>query len=157
MSDDTRRDFLRESGCFVIALTGLGLSPRLLAALPVTTIEGATNGNDRSYPIPASDSVSIDRTNQVIVVRAEGRVFAFALSCPHENAAVKWVEKDKRFQCSKHDSRYQPDGVYRSGRATRNMDRFPIRKDGNTIVIDLDRVFHSDADKDAWAAANVAV
>ena len=57
----------------------------------------------------------------------------------------------------KHDSRYQPDGVYTSGRATRNMDRFPIRKDGNTIVIDLDRVFHSDADKDAWAAASLAV
>jgi nitrite reductase/ring-hydroxylating ferredoxin subunit len=157
MSDDTRRDFLHQTGCVVMALTALGLSPRLLAALPVTTIEGTSAGSDRSYPIPASDSVSIDRTNQVIIVRFNGRVFAFALACPHENAALKWVDKDKRFQCTKHDSKYQPDGVYTAGRATRNMDRFPIRKDGNTVVIDDGRVFHSDTDKDAWAAASVAV
>ena len=44
-----------------------------------------------------------------------------ALSCPHQNNAVKWVAKDHCFQCTKHDSQYQPDGVYTSGRATRNL------------------------------------
>ena len=157
MSDETRRDFLHQGGCLVMALTALGLSPRLLSALPVTTIEGTTTGRERAYPIPPADSVSIDRETQAILVRFEGHVFVFALSCPHENAAVRWVEKDKRFACSKHDSKYQPDGVCTSGRATRNMDRFPIRRDAASVVIDLDRVFHSDIDKDAWAAASVAV
>src|SRR6476646_6721266 len=105
MSDDTRRDFLQQTGCFGMALTAMGLSPRLLAALPVTFVEGVQTGHDRSYPIPAADGVSIDRANQVIVVRLSGHVFAFALSCPHENAALKWVDKDKRFQCTKHDSK----------------------------------------------------
>lgn len=156
MCDETRREFLQQTGCVVMALTAFGL-PARLGALPVTSIEGAARGTDRTYPIPAADGVSIDRANQVILVRFSGHVFAFALACPHENAALKWVDKDRRFQCTKHDSKYQPDGVYTSGRATRNMDRFPIRKDGNAIVVDVDRVFHSDTDKDAWTAASVAV
>lgn len=63
-----------------------------------------------------------------------------SLVCPHEHAAVRWVDKEHRFQCTKHDSRYQPDGLYTSGRATRNLDRF-----------------QSDKDPSGWAAAVVAV
>jgi nitrite reductase/ring-hydroxylating ferredoxin subunit len=153
----TRREFLcRTSGCFALALTAVGV-PREVWALPVRMIEGRGAGRDKSYPIPPADGVSIDRDTQVILVRYQGKVMAFALSCPHESAAVKWVEKDSRFQCTKHDSKYQPDGVYTSGRATRNMDRLPIRKDGANVVVDIDKAFHSDLDASAWAAAVVAV
>jgi len=76
---------------------------------------------------------------------------------PHENAVVKWLAKDGRFQCSKHDSQYTPNGTYTSGHATRNLDRFPIRRDGNSVVVSLDRVFHSDQNAQAWAAASVDV
>ena len=128
-----------------------------LSALPVSMTDGRTEGTGRSYPIPASDSVNVDREEQVIVVRYQNHVFAFNLACPHQNAAVKWVASDQRFQCTKHDSRYKPDGEYTSGRATRNMDRFAIRKDGASVVIDLDRLFRSDEDAAGWAAASVAV
>jgi nitrite reductase/ring-hydroxylating ferredoxin subunit len=87
--------------------------------------------------------VNIDRDAQVILVRASGKVFAFALSCPHQNAAVKWVAKDRRFQCTKHDSRYQPDGAYTEGHATRNLDRFPIRREADAVIVSLDAVFRS--------------
>ena len=33
---------------------------------------GLSNGQDRSYPIPAADSVSIDRSQAVIIVRHQG-------------------------------------------------------------------------------------
>jgi Rieske Fe-S protein len=62
---------------------------------------------------------------------------------------------DHRFQCTHHDSKYTPDGTYTSGRATRNMDRFPIRRDGATLHVDVTRVFHSDQDAAGWAAASV--
>ena len=78
-------------------------------------------------------------------------------ACPHEHAAVKWVAKDGRFQCSKHDSRYTPEGTYTSGRATRNLDRFPIRREGDTIVVTVDRVFRSDQDSAGWTAASVGI
>jgi Rieske Fe-S protein len=84
-------------------------------------------------------------------------VFVFALACPHENNAVKWVAKDHRFQCTKHDSQYQPDGLHTSGRATRNMDRYVIRRDGDSVVVDLHKWVESDKDPGGWAAATIAV
>ena len=52
---------------------------------------------------------------------------------------------------------YQPDGVFISDRATRNMDRFAVRRDAGTIVVDVDKVFKSDQDAAGWAAAVVAL
>lgn len=158
MSDHLdRREFLRGGGCLALALAATGLSATNAVALPVTPITSSTSGEERTYPIPAADGVSIDRDAQVILVRVQGHAFAFALSCPHQNAAVRWSEKDHRFQCSKHDSKYQPDGVYTSGRATRNMDRFAIRRDGTSIVVDLQRLFQSDIDAAGWASAVASV
>jgi nitrite reductase/ring-hydroxylating ferredoxin subunit len=101
--------------------------------------------------------VSIDREQQIIITRFDGHVCALALACPHQNAAVKWLAVDHRFQCTKHDSVYRPDGAYTSGRATRNLDRFPIRRDGDSIVVDVTRVFRSDTDAAAWSAAVVTL
>ena len=80
-----------------------------------------------------------------------------ALACPHQNATVKWVDKDHRFQGTKHDSRYTPDGTYTSGRATRNLDRFPIRLEDDTVVVATDRVYRSDQAQGAWNAAHADI
>jgi Rieske Fe-S protein len=134
------------------------LLPDDARALPVLFAEGVPQGNgERRYPIPASDSVTVDRSAQVIVVRAADHVYVFSLSCPHENNAVKWVAKDRRFHCTKHDSQYQPNGVHTSGRATRNMDRYVIRREGDSIVVDLHTWVQSDKDPAGWAAATIAL
>ena len=125
--------------------------------LPVAAIAGAGAGKEKTYPVPASDSVNVDRGNSLIVVRYQNHVYAFSLACPHEQAAVKWVEKQRRFFCTKHDSEYTPDGTYQTGHATRNLDRFPVRKDGASLIVSLDRVFHSDANQAAWASAVIDV
>ena len=152
-SNESRRAFLKKGGCGIFTLTALGLAADL--ALPVSAIAGAGAGPERSYPIPATDGVNIDRKAQVIVVRYANRAYAFALACPHEHAVVKWLKKDNRFQCSKHDSQYTPDGKYTSGKATRNLDRFPIRKEGSMLIVMMDRVFQSDASATAWNDAAV--
>jgi Rieske Fe-S protein len=118
---------------------------------------GERVGNEWRSLIPASDSVNIDHKAQVILVRAQGHVFVFNLACPHQNAAVKWLPADARFQCTKHNSKYTPDGVYLAGRATRNLDRFAVRRDGNFVVADLDRLIQSDKDAAGWAAAMIPV
>ena len=109
------------------------------------------------YPIPATDGVTIDDKNEVILVRWQSQIYAFNLSCPHQNTALKWLAADGRFQCPKHKSRYQPDGTFISGRATRNMDRLPIKRDGSSVVVDVDHAFESDKDQAAWRAATVQV
>ena len=151
-----RRSFLRQSGCGLLTLTllGLGESTR---ALPITTLEGMGTDTERRYPIPSADGVSIDRRAQIILVRYANQVYAMALACPHENAAVKWIAKDRRFQCSKHDSRYTPDGTYTSGHSTRNLDRFPVRREQNEVVVTVDRVYRSDQNLTAWTSAGVAL
>lgn len=152
----SRRRFLVQGGCGLFTVAALGL-PCGSEALTVSCVEGTTERNEQRYPLPAADGVTIDSRAQVILVRYAGHVYAMALACPHEHAAVKWVSRDGRFQCSKHDSRYTPEGTYTSGRATRNLDRFPIRRDGDAIVVTVDRVFRSDQDSAGWNAAAVSL
>jgi Rieske Fe-S protein len=143
----TRRVFLQEAGG--------GLVAALLVAIAATNAHASTA--EKRYPIPSSDGAAIDRDAQVILVRYQNRVVALAQACPHQNAAVKWLPGDGRFQCSKHDSRYTPDGVHTAGRATRNMDRFPITRDGASIVVDVSRVYRSDQDAAGWAGAAITL
>jgi nitrite reductase/ring-hydroxylating ferredoxin subunit len=154
--DCGRRDFLRAGGCFVAALAAIGL-PVSLEGLPVVEVNGTGTGNEKRYSLPTSDGVNIDHGTQVILVRFQNSVFAFALACPHEHAAVKWLSKDKRFQCSKHDSQYQPNGTYTTGHATRNLDRFAIRREDAAVFVDLHRWFESDKDPVGWASAVVVI
>ena len=154
-----RREFLRHVALLVSgAVAGVAGAAVPASALPARFGEPAgASGNELTYPLPEADSATIDRDNSVIVVRYQGKVFAFNLSCPHENAAVRWKPAVSRFECSRHDSRYQPDGVYTSGRATRNMDRFAVRRNGSSLVVDVSRLIQSDTQKAQWEAAVVAL
>jgi nitrite reductase/ring-hydroxylating ferredoxin subunit len=152
-----RREFIQTAGCFAFALGALGLSSDTALALPVAESEGVAEGAERRYPIPAGDSVNVDREAQVIIVRSQNHVYAFSLSCPHQNNAVKWVQKEARFQCTKHDSKYRPDGAYTSGRATRNLDRYAVRRAGDSVLVDMRHWMQSDKDPAGWAAATVAI
>jgi nitrite reductase/ring-hydroxylating ferredoxin subunit len=141
----SRRDFLQ-----IVAALGL-------AALPVLFVDGVEAAGAQKYPFPAADSVTIDRKQQVIIVRAQGHVYAFNLSCPHENTALKWLPKDNRFQCPKHQSQVPAERHVRAGRATRNMDRLAIRREGNDLYVDLSHIIKSDTDRPAWDAATITV
>ena len=136
-----RRDFLRE----VVARFGVA----------VTFVSGIGTRADKTYPIPATDGVAIDKVESVIVARAGAKVFAFSLACPHQNTALRWDAGNKRFQCPKHRSRYQPDGVFIDGRATRGLDRFAVRQDGDKLVVNLDALYQEDKNPTEWAAAFV--
>jgi Rieske Fe-S protein len=156
--DSDRRAFLRTSAAAVAAaLLGLGARrAEALAPLEFTTARGA-RGQTRLYGIPVKDGAVIDRDNEVILTRWQGAVYAFALSCPHQNTALKWLEADGRFQCPKHKSKYRPDGSFIEGRATRGMDRYAIRKDGAGVAVDLDVLHEEDKDAEGWAAAVVKI
>jgi nitrite reductase/ring-hydroxylating ferredoxin subunit len=146
-----RRDFIRQ---VVVLAAGLVAGSRGIASaldLPVGFGEAAGRAGDEiTYPLPAADGATIDRDNAVIVVRFKGKVMAFNLSCPHQTAAVRWRPVDLRFECSKHDSVYTPDGIYVGGRATRNMDRFTLKRSGNSIIVNVAQMLQSDEQKAAW-------
>jgi Rieske Fe-S protein len=155
----TRREALgRISAAAVAAMASVALRPETAEALPVVAGTGAQTGPDeRTFPLPAADGVTIDREAQVILVRFQGKAYAFNLACPHENTALRWRQRDLRFQCPRHESQYQPDGTFIQGRATRNMDRFAVKRAGDSLVVDLARLFRSDQQPQEWAAAAVPV
>ena len=155
----SRRRFLRDSFLSVAgALVAVGMSKTAALAMPLEFTKAThAHGNTRAYAVPSADGAQIDKDNEVIVVRWQNAVYAFNLSCPHQNTALKWDDGDHGFQCPKHHSRFQPDGSYiaGSGRATRAMDRFAIQSQGAGVTVDLDKLYQEDTDDAQWTAAVV--
>ena len=158
IASTTRRAFVRDAVIGVAgALATLGISSSA-AALPVSMIEALARMDEKiTYPIPSSDGVRIDKDNHVILVRWQGAVYAFNLSCPHQRTALRWNAAAKEFQCPKHKSKYTPSGGFISGRATRGMDRFAITRQGGNVVVDADEMFEEDENEAEWKAAFVKV
>jgi Rieske Fe-S protein len=145
------------SAAVLAALAGVELAAGAEPTVPVWEGAGAATGPDeRRYPVPASDGVTIDRPEQLIVVRFQQHGYVFNLACPHENTALRWKAREGCFQCPRHESRYQPDGSFISGRATRNMDRFALALAGGELVVGLDRLYRSDREPELWAGAQVS-
>ena len=154
-----RRAFLRDAALAMAAIfAALGVASSEARAMPVRVASAlSTHDDERTYPIPNADGATIDKEESVIVVRWQGSVYVFSLACPHQNTALKWEAPESRFQCPKHHSKYRPDGSFIEGRATRGMDRFAIRRDGDKVVVDLDKLYQQDTDLEAWKAAVIQV
>jgi nitrite reductase/ring-hydroxylating ferredoxin subunit len=154
-----RRRFLRDTFASVAgAMVAVGMNKHAAFAMPLEFIEARSrSGSMHSYAVPVADGAQIDRDNDVILVRWQNALYAFALSCPHQNTALRWDDRDHGFQCPKHHSRFQADGTYieGSGRATRNMDRYAIQLQGANIAVDVDTVYQEDTDGPKWATAMV--
>jgi Rieske Fe-S protein len=151
--DGTRREFLRETAATVAVVAAwLGLLPTRALAMHFASAS-RVSGSEATYALPTADGVTIDKEREVILVRWQGMIYAFRLACPHQRTALKWKENDARFQCPKHKSKYQPDGTFISGRATRGMDRYALRRKGNEVVVDLSKVYLVDKDGAGWTAA----
>jgi nitrite reductase/ring-hydroxylating ferredoxin subunit len=153
----SRRRFLRDSFLAVAgALVAVGVSQAEAFAMPLELVSArGQSGASRTYAIPPNDGAQIDHANDVILVRWQGVAYAFNLSCPHQNTALRWSDGDGQFQCPKHHSRYRPDGSFIEGRATRGMDRFAIRLEGSSIAVDVDTLYQQDTNPDPWNAAMV--
>ena len=153
-----RRRFLRDSFIAVAgALVAVGATRTAALGMPLEFTEAKrSKGSLHTYTIPATDGAQIDKANDVILVRWQDAVYAFGLSCPHQNTALRWDEREHSFQCPKHHSRFTVTGDYipGSGRATRGMDRLAIRREGAGIVVDVDTLYEED-EGPKWAAAVV--
>lgn len=155
---DRREFLLRVTTAVGAIMAGLAATPRDATALPLALGRAlAAQGDELTYPIPAAEGAIIDRANEVIVVRWKSGIYAFNLSCPHQNTALKWLGGDQRFQCPKHKSKYRPDGTFISGRATRNMDRFAVRRSGKNLIVNVGKMYASDKQKPLWDGAQVTV
>ena len=150
-----RRAFFREAATVAAGVfAALGVVASEARALPVRAVSSlSARGDERTYPIPEADGATIDKEESLIVARWQNAVYVFSLACPHQNTALKWEQRDAQFQCPKHHSKYRPDGSFIEGRATRGMDRFAVRRDGEKVIVDLDKLYQQDTDPAEWKAA----
>ncbi len=157
-SQPGRRSFLRlATAALGAAMAALAATPREAAAMPLALVRALrVDRAELTYPEPTADGATIDLDKEVILVRWKDSIYAFNLSCPHQNTALKWAGSDSIFRCPRHKSEYQPDGTFVRGRATRSMDRFALRKEGATIVVNLDLLYRNDRQLAEWNAARVA-
>jgi nitrite reductase/ring-hydroxylating ferredoxin subunit len=153
-----RREFMRQAAVAAAAvLVGLGAAPSLFASdLPSVAARGAA-GATRVYAIPAIDGASIDAENEVLLIRWAGRAYAFALACPHRGTPLEWHASECRVFCPKHKARFRPDGAHDSGRKTRSLDRYDLRRTNQGLVVQLDARRQVDQDPAAWEAATVSL
>lgn len=159
LHDRARRAFLHDATRLAAGLlVALGAGPERAAALVLrATTARARQGSEAAYALPAQDGAEIDRDNAVILVRWQNAIHAFALSCPHQNTALRYLDSEQLFQCPKHKSRYRMDGTFISGRATRGMDRYALRRDGGQLFVNLDALYREDENQAEWEAAVVRV
>lgn len=155
-----RRTFVRDGALALTAmLAALGMAPSDAAAA-IGRVDAANgSGEEKSYAIPSQDGALIDKENGTILMRWQGKVYVYSLACPHQNTAIRWSDKDAQFECPKHHSRYLGDGQYvkDSGRATRGLDRFAVRREGDNIVANLDRLYQQNEDQAQWISAFITL
>ncbi|MFI5310448.1 MAG: ubiquinol-cytochrome c reductase iron-sulfur subunit [Gemmatimonadales bacterium] len=149
-----RRDFLKAGTSLAALAVTTAMMPGTAAALPVRFDSAlGRDGRDVRYAIPAADGATIDKDNDVIIARAGGLMYALDLTCPHQHTAIRWSAREKLFECPKHHSKYSPAGIFLEGRATRSLDRFSIRRDGDQIIVDVDTPYQEKRDQAQWEAA----
>jgi nitrite reductase/ring-hydroxylating ferredoxin subunit len=152
-----RRAFLRDTALAALGAVGaVAVTPALAHAVRAVRPTRAT-GLERVYEIPATDGVSIDEENEVILVRWQRRAYAFSSRCTHRGARLEWRPGEGRVFCPKHKARFRPDGAHDSGRRTRDLDRYGIRRSAAGLAISLDVLHRVDQDPQAWSRAFVQI
>ena len=155
-----RRAFLRDVGLSVtaaLALIAVGAPPIALAEAVVETKALGKRGAQRTYAVPASDTIQIDADNEVIIARWQNRIYALSLRCPHRGTRLEWVAGEGRVFCPKHKARFLPDGSHDSGRRSRHLDRYDVSRQGSSLLVNLEALRRQDSEPEAWRAAVIVL
>ncbi len=143
VKQETRRTFLEDTARGV---AGIGIVSALLS-------QSAMASQDAQKAVLASVRISenkdLDKIGGFVLVKdtPEGDLFVIrtgtdqysALSnvCPHKQCLVE-VKSSALIQCPCHHSAYKIDGTYMSGPAKSGLRKFPVRVDGDVIVVSRD-------------------
>ena len=117
------------------------------------------SGEDKSYPVPAADGAQIDKDNGTILTRWQGNVYVYSLACPHQNTGAALVRQGQSVRVPEAPFALPAGRRIRQGqrRATRGLDRFAVRKDGNNVVANLDKMYKQDDNEADWTAAFITI
>ena len=155
-----RARFLRPAALTALAgLAGTALLADPVLAQSVGSIAPTrARGKVLTYAVPAKDGALIDAGNGVILARVKNTIYALSAICPHRaTTTLEWLPGTREFHCPRHDALFQPNGELIDGRPDRAMDRYAVRRAGQSIEVDTAAAFQQDTTHDAWSRAVVAI
>lgn len=76
-----------------------------------------------------------EKSTAWVVKRADGQVVAFGPQCTHLGCAYHWVDDKDQFLCPCHTSLFGIDGDVKFGPASRALDRYETRLEGNNLLV----------------------
>jgi cytochrome b6-f complex iron-sulfur subunit len=154
--DMTRREFFRRSLLTSFAVFGAEFGAASLAFIwPV--IQGGFGGviDTGLSPEAVKDQIRGDRqpfyygAGRFYLINYEGQdpegvyeglmsdgIMALYQKCVHLGCRVPFCEQSQWFECPCHGSKYNRAGEYRDGPAPRGMDRFAVRVESGSVVVD---------------------
>ena len=104
----------------------------------------------------AKDGVSdkFGKSNRILVIRHEGKIYAPTATCSHKNCLVKL--KGENLACPCHGSRFTLDGVPTKGPAKYPLYRYGITKDDKGhLIVDKTKQFEEKQWDEAGAFVKV--
>ncbi|HYO08555.1 MAG TPA: Rieske (2Fe-2S) protein [Tepidisphaeraceae bacterium] len=159
MSDLNRRQFVSltvaAAATAAAACTGC-LCSDALAAQPPTSAPSSKGpvdvGTLAEYPKDGTIVDKWSKSDRVMVVRHEGKIYALNSTCTHKNAALR--VKDGEINCPSHGSKFTPQGTSTKGPAKGSLFRYGISvNDKGKIIVDKTKQF---AEKD-WESAGAFI
>lgn len=79
------------------------------------------------------------------ITSTEGSLVALYQKCPHLGCRVPFCDSSGRFECPCHGSKFNLKGEYLAGPTPRGMDRFPVRVEGDQVLVDTGTVIEGPA------------
>jgi Rieske Fe-S protein len=162
MSDLNRRDFVVAAGAVVAAAAACAcccegaLAAEAPTSAPSASSSGPVDvGTKADYPKDGTINDKLTKSNRVIVVRNEGKIYAMNSTCTHKNCAVK--DKNGEIVCPCHGSKYSLYGTSTKGPAKGSLFRYGISvNDQGHIIVDKTKQFPEKQWDDAGASISAA-
>lgn len=135
-----RRDFINWVGLAWIASS----LPVAIAACTSETNAPTSASGDWQTVGTAAD---LDKTGQLLAKNSPiGSVLVVGTSkaenliavnptCPHAGCTVAWQTETKKFACPCHDSEFGVDGKVQRGPATKPLNTYTAKIEGNSVVV----------------------
>jgi Rieske Fe-S protein len=85
------------------------------------------------------------KTNRILIIRHDGRIYASSATCTHKGCVVKANPTQTGFACPCHHATYDVAGEVTHGPAKFALERYAISVDSNGhIIVDKSRHFYDD-------------
>jgi cytochrome b6-f complex iron-sulfur subunit len=155
----SRRQLLRMGFLGIAGLATTELAVAIAPFLKVTRISGL--GAPFTVPYPKSEIVArFESTNdepilfaqsKFFLIRPPGGIAAAYRKCQHLGCAVPFSKAEDQFHCPCHQSIYEKrTALLVDGPASYGLDLFPIREEGDRLVVDTNPLNRLVRDDNKW-------